>query len=323
MNRVYWVWLTTFLAVSADVARLLVVALGGNALSPPSGESSYALEREIVDQTARELQTLIRANYRLLVVPGNGPQVGRLMRDDLTGENLDVYVSQTQGELGYLLVQALERLGISDSVSLVTRTVVAAEDVALLTPVKEVGPVVKLLPDVPSRAVRGGWRILVGSPQPIEVAEFTAIRSLLSHQHVIAGGGGGVPVTPCGQPVQGVVDKDRVAALLAVRLHAEALVFVTDVEGVFTNFGTSSQHLEHSLDCKRAERLVAQGAFGAGSMAPKVESAISYVRALKRTAYVANLGSISSAISTRQVPRWCRSLADQALFPFPLDSGIT
>lgn len=276
---------------------LLVVALGGNALSPPSGDVSYAVERDIVAATAQRLKSLADASYRLLVVHGNGPQVGRLMRDDVAGVELDVYVAQTQGELGYLIVEALRRAGVPGCVSLVTRALVAPDDPGLEVATKAVGPVLDAEPrGRPSRAVGNGWRLLVGSPRPRDVLELAALRALLGDHHVVAGGGGGIPVTEDGPPVAGVIDKDWIAALLAIALDAQALVFATDVDGVFGRFGGENQHLIPRLDATEAERMLNGNALGAGSMAPKVESAAQYARATGRGARIVGLEHLAMAL---------------------------
>lgn len=276
---------------------LTVVALGGNALSPPSGDASYTAERHIVAATARELADLVDEGRRLLIVHGNGPQVGRLMRTDLAGGNLDIHVAQTQGELGYLLAQALNAAGVADVLCLVTRSIVAADDPELLAPSKAVGPALtRPPPGQPSRRSGQRWRVLVGSPKPLEVRELDAIRAASASHHVIAAGGGGIPVTQTGEPVQGVVDKDRVAALLAIRLEAQALVFATDVEGVFEGFDTPDRRLIPGLDVDAADALLAKDALGAGSMAPKVESASAFARACGRPAHIGPLGAIAAAL---------------------------
>ena len=282
---------------SAD-RRLVVLALGGNALSPPSGDSTYQAEREIIHRTGEELSALsANADYRLLIVHGNGPQVGRLMREDAAGTNLDIYVAQTQGELGYLLVQALATAGLENCVSIVTRSEVSEADPGLAEPTKAVGPVLPNPPDGPARQAQSGWRLLVGSPRPRAVLELPAIRTLLETQHVVAGGGGGIPLSAAGKPVAGVVDKDWVAALLAQQLGAEKLVFVTDVAGVYEAFDSPRQRLLPRLDPDTVESLARNGTFGAGSMAPKVDSAVSYTRSTGRTSYITALGAIDAALA--------------------------
>ena len=283
---------------SFETRPLLVVALGGNALSPPSGDPSYDVEREIVKATTDELKSLVDEDYRLLIVHGNGPQVGRLMREDVAGENLDIYVAQTQGELGYLIVQNLRQAGVTNCVSLVTRVVVEEDDPGLFQPAKAVGPVLVDEPaGRPSRRTGAGWRLLVGSPRPTEVLELSAVRALIAAHHVVAGGGGGVPVTRAGTPVQGVIDKDWVAALLAIELGAQELLFATDVAGVYENFGSADQHLLAELGCDRAGRLLASGTLGVGSMAPKVESAMAFVRACGRNSHITKLGQLRPALN--------------------------
>jgi carbamate kinase len=281
-----------------DARPLLVVALGGNALSPPAGEPSYAAERTVIATTCDELAQAVTAGYRLLIVHGNGPQVGRLMRDDLGGENLDIYVAQTQGELGYLLTAGLAHAGVSNSTALVTRVRVDVDDPDAAEPVKAVGPELAVEPTVqPSRRSGSGWRVLVGSPNPLAVLEIDAIRLLSGHSHVIAGGGGGVPVSEQGAAVQGVVDKDWVAAMLAVQLDASALLFVTDVDGVHTDHGSTEERLIAELDIPSARALHATGSLGAGSMAPKVMSAVQFAEALGRHAHIVRLGQIMPALS--------------------------
>jgi carbamate kinase len=199
---------------------LIVVALGGNALSPPRGSQSFATERDAIARAGHELAGLADGGARLLVVQGNGPQVGRLLSVPGLGDpdQLDVHVAQTQGELGYLLVEALEsRLGEGTCAALVTRVLVTEEDPAFSRPEKPVGAVLRDRPaHVPSAPTPGGggWRRVVASPRPTEVLERAAIAALLTSHHVVAGGGGGVPIARsngCRRPVPAVVDKDWVA----------------------------------------------------------------------------------------------------------------
>ena len=178
---------------------LLVIGLGGNAISPPRGALTFADERVVIASAASELSVLAREGARLLVVHGNGPQVGRLLLASAFGDpgSLDVHVAQTQGELGYLLTEALEaRLGIPCA-ALVTRVVVAEDDSAFATPTKPIGGVFSAAPaDVTSvRTPDGsGFRRVVASPRPVSVLEEAAIAELLTHHHVVAGGGGGIPL---------------------------------------------------------------------------------------------------------------------------------
>jgi carbamate kinase len=273
---------------------LIVVALGGNAISPPHGDLGLDLERKLIDRAAAELAELASSGARLLVVHGNGPQVGRLLgAKESDTQYLDIRVAQTQGELGYLIAEALSRHLASDGIAaVITRVLVDPNDPAFTRPSKPVGAVLKAPPrDVP--AVRmpdgSGWRRVVASPRPIAVIE----------HHVIAGGGGGVPLCSADgarRPQAAVVDKDWVAALLAISLGAEQLLFATDVPHAFDCYGRSDAQMIATMNVGEARRRLATGVFAAGSMAPKVESAAEFVAATGRPAKIAALGFLTEAL---------------------------
>jgi carbamate kinase len=286
-------------------AGLVVLAVGGHAVSPPAGDLSFGGERAAVARTVAEVAPLARGGARLLVVHGNGPQVGRLLRAHGGSEaTLDIHVAQTQGELGYLLSEALDAaLGADTAVALVTRVVVDPDDAAFRTPDKPVGPVLSAPPpDGPSAPTPDGrgWRRVVASPRPRTVVELDTIRALLARRHVVAGGGGGVPLA-CGngtrRPCPAVVDKDWVAALLAEALGARRLVFVTDVSRAFDDFGTPHARPIHVMTTAEARDRLARGVFARGSMAPKVESAVGFVEATGRPAVITTIGKIHAALA--------------------------
>jgi carbamate kinase len=283
---------------------LLVVALGGNAISPPAGALSIAEEREVIARTLEEIAPLGSAGARLLLVHGNGPQVGRLLAAPGIGDatSLDVHVAQTQGELGYLLAEGLEaRLGGEPCAALVTRAVVDARDPAFESPRKPVGAV--LAAPIPGLACARtpdgrGWRRVVASPRPLSIVEGEAIRTLLATHHVVAGGGGGVPLAASGAgrtPCAAVIDKDWVAALLATSLGAEELLFVTDVPHAFDRFGQDGQRPIAAMRAHEARERIAAGVFSPGSMQPKVASAVEFVEASGRRAVIAMPGEIERA----------------------------
>jgi carbamate kinase len=291
---------------AAAVPSLLVVALGGNAISPPRGDLAIAEERAVIARAAAELAAVARGRTRLLVVHGNGPQVGRLLIAPGIGdpESIDVHVAQTQGELGYLLAEGLEaQLNGERCVAIVTRVLIDATDPAFAHPTKPVGAVLQSVPPgVPAVRVPDGtgWRRVVASPRPLSVVEEAAIAALLPTHHVVAGGGGGVALAASAaarhaQPA--VIDKDWVAALLAVRFGAERLLFVTDVSHAFDRFGGPEQEAIHSMRIAEARRRLAEGVFAPGSMAPKVESALQFVEATGRTAVIATIGHVAAALA--------------------------
>lgn len=272
-----------------DSQSLLVVALGGNALSPPGRSAEgYADERRIVAETARTLRRLADQGHRLLIVHGNGPQVGRLLRADPEPGNLDIHVAQTQGELGYLLAKELAPESV---VGVLTRVIVTEP---LGAPVKPIGPILAERPkNVASVPAAGGWRITVPSPKPARVVEVKAVAQLLKTSHVVAGGGGGVPLDEEGGPLECVVDKDWVASLFAVGLHAERLVFATDVAGVYPDPEQQGDRIDQ-LTVAAAEELLEVGAVAAGSMAPKLASAIEFVSSMGRPAGICDLARLAA-----------------------------
>jgi len=293
---------------------LIVVALGGNAISPPHGDLSIGAERTVIAHAISELVLVASGGARLLVVHGNGPQVGRLLATEGLGdpENLDVHVAQTQGELGYLVAEELDaHLGGRAAVAVVTRVLVDAEDPAFAEPTKPVGAVLSERPQgVPAmRTPDGrGWRRVVASPRPIAVVEQEAIGVLLAAHHVIAGGGGGVTLAgslALRHPQPAVVDKDWVAALLAIAFDARQLLFVTDVPVAFDRFGEAGQQPISMMTTDEALGRLAQGVFAPGSMAPKVQSAVQFVAACGRPAMITTIGSITAALRGEAGTRIC------------------
>jgi carbamate kinase len=281
---------------------LAVVALGGNLLSPPAGDLSVTAERAVGARAMREVAALAAA-HRLLVLPGNGPQVGRLL--EATGHEADlaVLVAMTQGELGDLLCEALDTaLGMPASVAIVTRVLVDPTDPAFASPTKPVGRVLRQRPaDGPAMPTPdgGGWRRVVASPRPVGVLELEAIRSVLGTHHVVAGGGGGVPLVAVAggrAPRPAVVDKDRVGALLAIALGAQRLIFVTDVPAACDGFGGPAPRPISRMSVAGARARLAAGAFAEGSMGPKVESAADFADATGRPAVITTLGAIEEAL---------------------------
>jgi carbamate kinase len=305
-------------------ARLIVVALGGNAIQRP-GDDSVDADFAHTSETAEHLASLLEASGdRLVVTHGNGPQVGNhLLRSQLGHDHgdlpllpLDVCVADTQGGMGYMLQQTLtnafaRRHLPAVVVSLVTQVVVDRDDPAFENPTKPIGA---SIPDerseesrsrgwtlAPDRR-RGGWRRVVASPEPREIVEAGAIRALVDARVVVvATGGGGVPVVMGDDGLRGVaavVDKDLASALLAIDLRAGALILLTDVDHVFSGYGTPSEEPLYEITVARARGLLGAGEFPAGSMGPKVEALCRFVE------QTGGLGVITSI-----------DLADRALEP--------
>jgi carbamate kinase len=249
---------------------------------------------------AKSVCSLLRTGWRVVLVHGNGPQVGNLAIQQEEGaalvpaQPLFALGSMTQGQLGSLICLALHRVGdpwITGAVSIVTHVAVAADDPAFDEPTKPIGPFFPAEQAAELRRSRQwamkedsgrGYRRVVPSPEPIGIVETSAIRTLLdAGQVVVAAGGGGVPIvrTATGYAgVDAVIDKDYAAQQLATSLAAEALVLVTGVEAVLLDYGTPEQRPIEEMGCAEAEQYLAAGQFPEGSMGPKVRAAVRFVR---------------------------------------------
>jgi carbamate kinase len=299
--------------ISTPPRRTAVIALGGNALSPPGERSSIHDQFRHTRESLALLVELALDGWNLCLVHGNGPQVGdELVRNEMAIDEvsplpLGVLVASTAGWIGYMIQQSIQnalRQAGSDrsAVAIVTQVRVARDDPALAKPTKFIG---HSIPD--ERAARlsgegvavkkdshGSWRRVVGSPRPLAIPELSSIRTLLeTGTIVIACGGGGVPVHRDAflgwEGVDAVVDKDLAAAVLARDLGASLLLILTDIDAVYLDYGTPSQRALRELSASDAERYDGDGAFGEGSMAPKVRAAVDFVRATGGRAIITEL----------------------------------
>lgn len=281
----------------------LVIALGGNALQSGNAAPTAEAQLEVVRRTAEQLAEISRRGYEMAIVHGNGPQVGRILlsseaaKDVVPPMPFDVCGAMSQGYIGYHIQQALRyALAARDRnypvVALTTQVIVDRNDPAFQTPTKPIGPFysqeeARRLEQEKGYTMREdagrGWRRVVPSPLPRRIVEIGAVRLLWDHAIVITCGGGGIPVVerPDGtlEGVAAVIDKDFAAELLAEEVDADALLILTEVERVAIRFGTPSQEDLGHLSLAEAARYAAEGQFGVGSMLPKVEAAMKFVRA--------------------------------------------
>ena len=280
----------------------IVVALGGNAILRSKQLSSYEEQFENVRSTCRQVAELIAEGYQPILTHGNGPQVGNLLIQNEAAARLvptvplDVCGAETQGQIGYMIQQAvrneLNTRGLSRLVvSIITQVLVDADDPAFVMPTKPVGPFMPR--EVADQRTREkgetwamidsrGWRKLVPSPQPVRIVEVDIIHALLDAGAVLVTcGGGGVPVLrrPDGglQGVEAVVDKDLAAARLALEVRASALLILTDVPGVAVDYGKPTQRFMRRMTLSEFETLLVREPFSAGSMGPKVRAAYRFV----------------------------------------------
>jgi carbamate kinase len=306
----------------ANCRRRLVVALGGNALLRRGEPLTAETQRRRAGEAMRLVAELARSDD-IVLTHGNGPQVGLLALQgaaytDVAAYPLDLLGAQTEGMIGYLIQQELGNVLPFEKhlATLLTQIEVDPEDPAFGDPTKPIGPYY----DEPrARALereRGwtlredagrGWRRVVPSPQPLAVLELEAVRTLLAAgQLVIAAGGGGIPVVRRDDAFDGidaVIDKDHASALLAAGLGAQRLVVLTQVPGVYRDFGQGREpgDLVEELDPERDAPLVEE--LAAGSMRPKVEAAFAFVRATGGEALITSADAVRNGeAGTRVVP---------------------
>jgi carbamate kinase len=287
----------------------IVIALGGNALLRRGERPDAATQVENVAVAVRALAPLVR-EHDVVVTHGNGPQVGVLAVESASDERLtrpypfDVLGAQTQGMIGYWLLQALQNaLPGRQVATIVNQTLVGADDPALANPTKFVGEAYRRSEAERLAGERGWvvrpdgavWRRVVGSPRPLRVVETGLIRQLLDvGAVVVCAGGGGVPVVRDEQGslrgVEAVVDKDLTASLLAEALEADVLLVLTDVPGVMRDFGTPDE----ARIARATPADLRREAFPAGSMGPKVDAVCRFV---EHTGGIAAIGRLEDAVA--------------------------
>ncbi len=314
-------------------ARRYVIALGGNAIIPAGQEGTYEQQVAITRGTMQQVARLAAEGHQVVMTHGNGPVVGNIVLRNDAGHALHgipdmpmfVCGADSQGGLGFMIQQALHNALIDEGLDLsvatvVTQVLVDRNDPAFANPTKPIGP---FYTEEQAQALARengwsvikdagrGWRRVVPSPKPMEVVEWEPIRTLVEAGIIaIATGGGGVPVTRSEDGhlhgVDAVIDKDRASDLLGRLIGADTLVIITQVDGVYADFGTPQQKALPVLDTSRAAAMLAQGDFPPGSMGPKIESAISFLKGGGKDVIITSpdylLAAIQGSAGTRIVP---------------------
>jgi len=292
-----------------------VVALGGNALIRPGQRGTAAEQRANLRETCEALRPVL-GDGELVVTNGNGPQVGNeLVRQERAAEEvppLPLYlaVAQTQAEIGALIESELAAVAGRPVVCLLTHVRVNEDDPAFEEPTKPVGPFYSEEQARRLEAERGwvvipdagrGWRRVVPSPEPLEIVELAAVRTLVAAGTIaVACGGGGIPVSSRNGRLTGVdavIDKDRASAVLAIALGAQRLVIVTDVDAVYSGWGTDGQKALPELDVAAAEALLPE--LATGSMGPKLEASLAFARATGNDVLITSADSLAEALAGR------------------------
>ncbi len=305
-------------------AVIEVVAIGGNALIDPALTPSVENQFAVTARSTEPIADLLERGARLVLTHGNGPQIGFMaLRSALSKEHvhevpLDSLVASTQGGLGYMIERALREAlhfrGRKDPVvTVVTEVAADPNDEAFGHPTKPIGvyytAVEARVLEVERRwdfveVPRHGWRRVVASPAPRRIVQLDTIRLLLENGvTVICCGGGGVPVMRSEDGhltgLEGVIDKDRVSALLAFRLGAERLFLTTAVDAVYIDFGTDHEQALRDVTVDEVRSLAAAGQFPPGSMGPKMEAACRFIEHGGREAVICNTAGLVDAYDGR------------------------
>jgi len=307
-----------------DPHPIVLVAMGGHAFMQPGEAGTIEDHERNAARIATLLMTLVERDYHVCITHGNGPQVGNLLlQQEVAGSGvpplpLDVLVAMTEGSLGYILQQALlnelrKRQSKRYVVTVVTQVVVDEDDPAFHEPSKPIGPFLTREEAEKRRDTLGwkvkedagrGWRRLVPSPSPQKVVQRYMIRDAVRQGHiVIACGGGGIPVKrkADGQfgGLEAVIDKDLTSAVLATDVGAALLVILTAVPQVCVHFGRADERSLGAVTLEEIEKLQAEGHFPPGSMGPKIEAVVRFLRAGGRRALITNPESLPQAIDGR------------------------
>lgn len=301
---------------------LVVAALGGNALLKRGEPLTAAAQRGNVKAAVGALADIVRAGHRLVITHGNGPQVGLLALQAAAYQPdeaypLDLLGAETEGMIGYMIEQELENALDHDRpvATLLTQVVVDPRDPAFAAPTKFVGPVYERA-EAERRASASGWRIardgdmwrrVVPSPRPLEIPDLRVLQLLLAQGVVVVcTGGGGIPVLRrddgCLVGVEAVIDKDAASALLARQLGAEALLLLTDVDGVYRDYGTDAATPVHELTVAQAREMD----MPAGSMGPKLAAACDFAE----TGGISGIGRLVDAVAILEGTAGTRVSAD-------------
>lgn len=301
-----------------------VVALGGNAISSPDEPDTIPNQFLHTRQALAAVVDLIAAGYRVALTHGNGPQVGNaLLRVELAADRapilpLGIVVADTEGGMGYMIEQCLYNVMLKrgmtrEVLTVVTQVLVEQDDPALSNPTKFIGKFYSAEEAAELQTSRGwtmkedgtrGWRRVVGSPQPVQILNCDSIRHLYEMDTiVIAAGGGGIPVYKENdgrlEGVDAVIDKDRASAVLGRDIGARELFILTDTEFVSLNYGKPDQKNISRMTVGEAERCLQEGHFPQGSMGPKIEAAIQFIRSGGERVIICDLLQLSESLEGR------------------------
>ncbi|MGR3807208.1 carbamate kinase [Pasteurella testudinis] len=303
--------------------KLMLVAIGGNTIITDNAHQSIKDQQSAVNKIARNIAELLDSQTQLIITHGNGPQVGLEQRrseiayrqEQIPELPLTDCVASTQGTIGYQLQQALSNIlakkGIRKKViSIVTQVIVDPTDKAFSTPDKPIGAFFSATKKQQLQQLNPSWcfvedsgrgyRRVVASPAPLQIVELDVIKSLLDNDYlVISLGGGGIPVTNKNnqlESIDAVIDKDLSSSLLAKSLNADVFILTTGVDSVYINYRTATQQALHTVSRNTVMKYIDTGHFPAGSMLPKIQSAVDFIQHHGQKAIITSPEKLLSAI---------------------------
>ncbi len=304
--------------------KIALIAFGGNAILPGTQRGLQSEQIKNAQKAAQLMIYIVKKGYDLIVVHGNGPQVGNLliqMEESITKVppfSLEVCDAMTEGSMGFMLEKAMVNEVRKNSVdkevaTLITQVVVDREDPAFKNPTKPVGPFyTKYRAQMLRREKKWamiedsgrGYRKVVPSPKPIDVIPKRIIQDLVhSGKIVIAVGGGGIPVIINGrglfEGVEAVIDKDYAASLVAREVKADLFIILTNVNRVCLNYGTPDEEPIGFMTVKQAEKHISQGQFPPGSMGPKIKAAIEYIQGGGKEVLITSANHLKASLLNR------------------------
>lgn len=298
----------------------IVIAIGGNAIISEGQKGTVEEQYANINKMCPYIADLIEDGYRIILTHGNGPQVGNLLlqseaaKDKIPVLPIDVCVSETQGQLGYMIKQSLdnllrERNIKKDVVCVLSRVLVDENDSAFKEPTKPIGPfyskeeadeIAKTKNYIMVEDSGRGYRRVVPSPRPIDIIEQSSVKTLADNGTiVITVGGGGIPVAEDNGALKGVeavIDKDYASSLLANQIEADFLVILTGVPQVAINFGKPNQEFLSKMSLEEAKKYYEEGQFPKGSMGPKIEAGIEYLARGGKKVIITSLELLKDAI---------------------------
>lgn len=295
----------------------IIIALGGNALIKKGEKETYSNLLRNIKKTCSSIVPLINKN-KIVITHGNGPEIGNLLlqneiaRKKVPEMPLDVLNAESEGLIGYLLQEQLsnelhKRKMHKTVATLLTEVLVSKNDKAFRNPTKFIGPFYtkKQAEKLKNKFLikkdsNRGYRRVVPSPKPIKIIEGSLINDLVDSGHVvIAAGGGGIPVVSKNKRLSGVkcvIDKDLASSVLGKEIKADLLLILTDVDKVYLNYGKKNQNGLSRINLKDARKYMKEGHFAAGSMGPKIEAAIDFLKSGGKKVLITNINNVKNSL---------------------------